>query len=572
VIIQSLVSLYERLEQNPEIQLPSAGFAVQKVSFALVLNHQGKLVQIKDLRNMEDGKIRPMIMTLPSIERSGSGLSPQFMWDNTQYVLGDVLYDEEKKKESEKKQQRARSAFQEFKKFHKDVFSASENKDILAVLKFLDQWNPDDAKSLENWQDMADTNLVFMIEGKREFVHDVKEVKHVWIGVLSKKENPEEGFCLLTGKKSSLARLHPMIKNVNGSQAKGAAIVSFNKNAFCSYEKEQSYNAPINTDSVFKYTTVLNYLLRRDSGNRQRINIGDATTVFWTEKDSKIESFLGMVLDPRDDAGDSEEIRAFLDAVRKGVRPDNIQEEAKFYILGLSPNNSRLAVRFWHACSVGQLMNRLHKHFHALEMERQWDSDPLNPGIWHLLKETARESKDISPVLGGALMRAILEGGNYPMNLFNGVINRIRADHRINYLRAASCKAVLTRNYHMEVPMSLDTENKDVAYLLGRLFAVLEKAQQDAIPGANATIKDRFYGSASATPASVFPRLLRLAAHHISKAEYGHVSDRRIAEIMESFESFPDHMDLKQQGLFTIGYYHQRNDLFKKKEKNEQAA
>ncbi|MCK5630919.1 MAG: type I-C CRISPR-associated protein Cas8c/Csd1, partial [Nanoarchaeota archaeon] len=204
-------------------------------------------------------------------------------------------------------------------------------------------------------------------------------------------------------------------------------------------------------------------------------------------------------------------------------------------------------------------------------MERSHDKYPLNPGIWHLLKETARETKDISPLLGGALMRSILEGEHYPSNLFNGVLNRIRADQRINYLRAAICKAVLIRNYKKEVPMSLDVEKKDIAYLLGRLFAVLEKVQQDAIPNANTTIKDRFATSASATPASVFPRLLGLATHHYKKAKFGQYYESIAAEIIEDVESkgFPNYMDLKQQGLFWVGYYHQRNDLFKKKDKEE---
>ena len=219
-----------------------------------------------------------------------------------------------------------------------------------------------------------------------------------------------------------------------------------------------------------------------------------------------------------------------------------------------------------------------------MKKRRYSEKDIPFPGAWHLLKETARETKDITPLLGGALMRSILEGVNYPLNLYNGVLNRIRAEQakkdkktgkqiqNVTYLRASILKAVLKRNYGMEVPMSLDTETKEVAYLLGRLFAVLEKAQKDAIPGANSTIKDRFYGAASSTPASVFPRLLRLAQHHIEKAEYGHVSDRRIAEIMENIANFPAHLNMKQQGLFAIAYYHQRNELYKTKPQKTEGA
>jgi len=314
----------------------------------------------------------------------------------------------------------------------------------------------------------------------------------------------------------------------------------------------------------------LKYLLRSRS---QRIKIGDATTVFWAERASPVEAFFGQMMNPaQDDAAAAEQVRAFLEAVRAGSLPNDLEadREINFYILGLALNKARLALRFWHVCSVGTLMDRLRDHFDNLAMEHS-DRDIEFPGVWHLLKETARETKDISPVLGGALTRSILTGERYPQSLFQGVIGRIRADQgkkhpktgkpvpNVNYLRAAILKAVLQRNFNKEVPMSLDTERRETAYLLGRLFAVLEKAQLDALSKVNATIKDRFFSAASATPASVFPRLLRLSQHHIEKAEYGHVSDRRIAEIMENVDSFPAHMNLQNQGLFAIAYYQQKN-------------
>lgn len=567
MIIQALVALYNRLSETPGVVLPSQGYASQKASFAFIINKNGELVQVRDLRQPDGKKLRPKVMLLPSIERSGQGFSPQFMWDNTQYALGAVSKDDKNKELSDKKKQRALEAFKEFKEYHHEFLANSNLLELIALDKFLCSWNPDNAENLEYWEDVADTNIVFMIDRQRRFLHEMDIVKKKWTEIYSTIEESIIGNCLLTGKSLPLARLHPMLKNVDGAQAKGAAIVSFNNSAFCSYGKEQSYNSPLNIQDAFKYTAALNYLLRRGV-NFQRVKIGDATTVFWTERDSPVESFMGIVLDPHDDISDNLQLQAFLLAAKKGTMPaePEYDGDVKFFILGLSPNNSRLAVRFWHVCSVDQLKDRIGRHFNDLEMERSSDRDIQFPGIWHLLKETARETKDISPLLGGALMRSILEGVNYPQNLFNGVLNRIRADQRINYLRSSILKAVLKRNFKMEVPMALDKENRDIAYLLGRLFAVLEKAQQDAIPGANATIKDRFYGAASATPASVFPRLLRLAQHHIEKAEYGHVSDRRIAELMEYIKEFPDHMNMKQQGLFAIAYYQQRNSIYKTKE------
>jgi CRISPR-associated protein Csd1 len=341
-------------------------------------------------------------------------------------------------------------------------------------------------------------------------------------------------------------------------------LVSFNEFVYESYGKKKGENAPISVGAEFKSSAALKYLLR---SRTQRLRIGDATTVFWAEKKSPVETMFGQILNPSfEDKAASIPVQKFLEVVRKGGLPNELESDGdiKFYILGLSLNKARLALRFFYVCTVEELMCRLCDHFQCLEIERS-EKDILYPGIWHLLKETTRETKDISPVLGGALARSILTGANYPQNLYQGVLGRIRADGRINYLRASILKAVLQRNHNKEVPMSLDTERREIAYLLGRLFAVLEKAQLDALGKVNTTIKDRFFSAASATPASVFPRLLRLSQHHIEKAEYGYISDRRIAEIMEHVESFPAHINLQNQGLFAIAYYQQKNDLYRTK-------
>jgi CRISPR-associated protein Csd1 len=354
-------------------------------------------------------------------------------------------------------------------------------------------------------------------------------------------------------------------------------LVSFNEVAYESYRKKKGENAPISVEAEFKSSSALKFLLRSKT---QRIRIGDAITVFWAELASPVETFFGQVMNPSvEDRSAAITVQKFLEAVRRGSLPRDLEgdKNLKFYILGLSLNKARLALRFWHVCSVGELMVRFRDHFRNLEMERS-DRDIQFPGVWHLLKETARETKNISPVLGGALTRSILTGTNYPQNLFQGVIGRIRADQakkhplsgkpipNVNYLRASILKAVLQRNYKKEIPMALDTERRETSYLLGRLFAVLEKAQLDALGKVNTTIKDRFFSAASATPASVFPRLLCLSQHHIEKAEYGHVSDRRISEIMEHVNVFPSHLNLQDQGLFAIAYYQQKNALYRKNE------
>jgi len=393
--------------------------------------------------------------------------------------------------------------------------------------------------------------VAFRLHGDNEFIHERPEIRQTWSNFIKTDVFPE-GVSFIDGRPHALQLQYAQFKF--GS---GASLVSFNEKSYESYGKKKGENAPISVEAEFKSSAALKYLLR----NRiQRIRIGDATTVFWAERASPVETFLGQVLNPSiEDEGAMVPVRKFLEAVAHGTLPADIEKDRniKFYILGLSLNKARLALRFWHVCSVGELMSRFRDHFNNLDMERCEKEIPF-PGIWHLLKETARESKDISPVLAGALTRSILTGSRYPQTLYQGVIGRIRADHQINYLRAAVLKAVLQRNHNKEVPVSLEKERREVSYLLGRLFAVLEKAQLDASGKVKTTIKDRFFSAASATPASVFPRLLRLSQHHIEKAKYGYVSDRRISEIMEHVSSFPAHMNLQDQGLFAIGYYHQK--------------
>ncbi len=336
---------------------------------------------------------------------------------------------------------------------------------------------------------------------------------------------------------------------------------------------------------AFNYTTAMNHLLRPAS--RQKLQIADAATVFWTERESPVEGFMGLVLSPQDDSGDLKEVRDFLEAVRDGKKlPEKLGDtDMKFFILGLSPNASRLSVRFWHVSTVGDIINRIGQHFKDLSIIRNYENDPEFPGMWQLLRETAvlRKSENISPVLAGSLIRSIMTGSAYPQSLMTTIVGRIRVDHEINYLRAAMIKACLVRKYRLnhiskEVTMPLDKNNTNTAYRLGRLFAVLEKTQRDAHKPAklNSTIKDSFYSSASTTPRTVFPKLLKLAQFHIQKVkrmneggDWG--TEKRIAGIMQEIYEFPAHLNLDDQGLFAIGYYHQRKDLYPKFEKKEES-
>ncbi|WP_339138106.1 MAG: type I-C CRISPR-associated protein Cas8c/Csd1 [Candidatus Electrothrix sp. GW3-4] len=563
MIFQNLIAYYDRLLAEGRNDIPPLGFSREEIGFSITLSRSRTLVgDPRDLRNkLAANRYIFFPSTVPYTNavnvRAGKGAAttPNFMVDKADYIFG--------MSGSTAKPVHKKS----FAELVEEVTGQSDDPGVLAVKAFLAHWNPEDSPELAFWDEICGTHgkwVAFELEGEAGFIHERPAVQAMWQEYLDKKEEEEcqQGRSLVTGKLGNLQKQYAQFKF--GS---GASLVSFNENAYESYNKKRGDNAPIHVIDEFKSSAALKYLFRSKS---QRLTIGDAITVFWTERDSPVEAFMGYVLNPQpgDDGADNQKIAQFLRAAKKGKTPDwqDYEGDVRFYILGFSLNKARLALRFCHDCSVDELKDRIGEHFRCLEMERSFEKDFENPGVWHLLKETARETKGISPLLGGALVRSILEGRNYPLNLYHGVLNRIRADQRISYLRAAILKAVLVRNYNMEVQMSLDEQQYDPAYLLGRLFAVLEKAQLDALGKINATIKDRFYGAASATPAAVFPRLLRLTQHHIAKAEYGHVSDRKIAEITEHLNGFPSHLDLQGQGMFAIGYYQQKNALYRKKQ------
>jgi CRISPR-associated protein Csd1 len=506
--------------------------------------------------------------------RSGTGLKPFFCWDNTGYTLG---------RDNKGNPVRAAGMFAAFRELHlsfRDELGGDEG--FSALCRFLERWEPARAEQLRNWEEAAGLNVVFKLRAREGYVHQGEAVRSAWSRRAAAKGEDEPvmtGVSLVDGEEEELARLHPQLSGVAGANTSGAAIVSFNKDAFESYGKSQSYNAPVGTRDAFRYTTALNRLL---ADGARRTRIGDATVVFWSDRadGADAEEIFYEIFgedaskdDPAEHAATVDRVRSFLDAARQGRLSDRIQDpDAPFYVLGLSPNAARLSVRFWLTGTVWQFAQRLATHVEQLEMTgARLDDPPLV--IRRLLLETAREPKDIPPQLAGEVARAVLAELPYPQALFNAVVRRVRVDSGMNHRRAAILKAYLIRNRGMEVPVALDRDHLDEAYQLGRLFAAQEKTQEDAAETKlNSTIKDRFFGSAGAMPASVLPRLLRLHQHHLNKlANEGlRISrEKLVGEICGRIHRFPSHLPLEKQGLFYIGYYHQRQDFFTKKTEND---
>ena len=603
MILQALKEYYDRLARDPASDIPRFGYSREKISWAIVIDREGNLVPpILDLRHSifdekkkKERKIsREMNVPTTTATASRSGTDPpsNFLWDNTAFVLG----------AKEKPGDRDRY-FQKFKKLHHQIGETLDDEGIQAVLKFLDRWLFEDTTGIENWDEISGGNLVFRLDGDHEFIHQRSKIKEMWEQYIQTQEaeiakedkKNYEGACLLTGDVGTIARIHRQIKGIkepNGlrdAQSTGGSFIGFQdaKTAFCSYgmDHRQSFNSPVSILAAFAYTTALNWLLR--SGSDQKIQIADATTIYWAERPTRMEQSLYYLFNPpsekadgetEDDPGKAAELKVFLNAVRQGKFHDIGEDEnVKFYILGLSPNAVRISVRFWHVSTVGEIAEKIGKHFRNIHIEKHFPNESEYPGMWQILRETALQKKieNVSPLLGGELMRSILTGRKYPESLLAAVIGRFRADQEVNYYRISLVKGCLVRNYNKEVSVSLNKQNTVPSYLLGRLFAVLEKAQEDASGGQlNSTIKDRYFSSASATPRAVFPILLRLNQHHVSKGEHGGYYTHLIGDIMEFLpaEKLPTHMPLDDQGLFAIGYYHQRNDFFKKHDRNESSA
>jgi CRISPR-associated protein Csd1 len=577
VILQALASYYDRLStQNPSV-VPPYGYSDEQISFAIVLGKGGILLEVMDLRDATGKKPRPARYPVPQPVRRTSGVASNFLWDKSGYALGIARDKSDKTAITEMPEQ-----FAAFRALHYRLLSDTQDEGLAALRAFLAIWTPSRFASALVEDAVVDTNLVFRLDGDLQFLHDRSAAKAIWARHLG-EQTVEHGVCLVSGEDAPIARLHAAIKGVSGAQSSGASIVSFNLDAFASYGKEQGANAPVSERAAFAYTTALNQLLRPGEHNRHRLQIADASTVFWAEARSAseepaaeaAEELFALLAAPPTDEEESARVRAILDAVEKG-RPlaeaePRLEEGTRFFVLGIAPNAARLSIRFWHVDTLGELAKRFREHWDDLAIEpRGWKTPPA---IWRLLREAAAQGKgdNIPPNLAGEVMRAILSGNRYPRSLLTAIVMRCRADTDINGLRAAILKACLVRTARIAirrketVPVSLDRNELNPGYRLGRLFAVLESVQRVALGPVNATIRDRFYSAASTAPAGVFPLLLRTAGHHLSNIRKGEKAglagwfEKEMGDIIGGVATaLPKCLGVEDQGRFAIGYYHQR--------------
>lgn len=596
MILAALNDYYRRLLDDPDSGIAAPGYSQEKISYAIVLAEDGRVADVNDLRDISGKKPLPRLLSVPQPPKRASNISPCCFWDKTSYVLGASATSKRSEQEHEA-----------FLMLHREALVGADDVGLKALLAFLEQWDPKQFQENQHFvrqgEAMLDTNVVFRLDCDRCYLHERPAAREVWRRVRDEAGDGAVGMCLVTGERAPLARLHPAIKGVTGAQSSGASIVSFNLESFASYGKSQGENAPVAETVAFAYTTALNHLLRRDERNRQRLQIGDTTVVFWAlaadrQQAEGAENFLASFLGGQEtDEQAIGKLREMLEQVRQ-LRPlrdldDRLDDETRIFVLGLAPNASRLSIRFWETARLADFAQRLADHYHDLALTPPTWRRPPTPQF--LALQTAPvygekgkpKAEDVSPLLAGELTRAILTGARYPRSLLATIVMRFRADGQISPLRVALCKGVLARNARLdkrqdnradkgEPPMSLDPENTDPGYLLGRLFSTLENVQRAALGAqVNATIRDRYYGAASATPASIFPVLLRNTQNHLGKLRKEKAGlavnlEKEIGQIVDALPpALPRSLRIEEQGRFAIGYYHQTQTRFVRRDSHD---
>ncbi|MCI8465185.1 MAG: type I-C CRISPR-associated protein Cas8c/Csd1 [Lachnospiraceae bacterium] len=575
MIFYELTRLYEKLVKQGKIGAP--GWMDEKVSYGILLGKDGEIRQLLSLKD-ENGK--PRKMRVPEHQTRTSGVLAFFLWDNAGYLLGT---------DGGGKPEKAMERFAASQKKHLELLEEVHTEAAEAVKNFFGSWNPKcisehEVLKPEMEELQKGANLVFYYEGKP--VAENPEIREAWEQYRNREKDGESGICLVTGKREPIARLHPLIKGVWGAQSSGASLVSFNAEAFCSYEMENGGNAQTGESAARAYGAALNYLL---SDSQRVFRAGDVTVVGWAFEGNTVHQDILMAYLNQEDSIRDADVQAALKKLCRGekvewkdqeLRPDHL-----FYILGLSPNAARLSVRFFLKDQFGRWLANIRAHEKRLEIVLPaFVKKPYLP-VWVILDEMkAPGGKDKLPTLTTAFFQSVLMDSRYPEELLFCTLRRIRADHDLNWKRAAMLKAYLWKNSMSDknkegCSVGLNMETNHQAYLLGRLFSLLENVQVTAAKGKdsqkdplNTTIKDRYLNSMCCTPVLAFAPLLKLKESHMKKLkrdrpELADKLEMQIVEIIGRLEApVPRQFGPEEQAVFMLGYYHQTQTRYEKKE------
>lgn len=572
MILQALKEYYDRRKES-DPTIATYGWEWKQIPYLIVLNDEGDVVDLVSTYEVEGKKKEAKSFLLPQGVKRSSGVAANLLWDNLEYVLGVSVETDGSITQTDKNEEKNKAFCAQLNKLDN-----INDQGVNAVRKFLDKSLEERINSLARfpvWEELKKDKkalITFRLDGYSNTVADSSLVRNAVNSILGDVNAPVRR-CLVTNSEAPVARLHQSIKGVWGGNATGTNIVGFNLPPFCSYGKKQGENAPVSEVAVFEYTTALNMLLEKGSANR--FQVGEASTVAWGEKNNKLETAIHVIFEnsPEDNPDQGvNAVKQLYESVRSGAWTED-EQKGRFYILGLSPNAARLAIRFWQVSTVKEAAESILLYFDDIKIDHgPKEAEYLS--LFRILTSIAVQGKkeNIPPLLAGGVMRAIFDRTPFSNALLQAAIQRNRAEQKVTYPRASIIKACLNRAVRFynkneeELKVSLDQSNTNIGYRLGRLFAVLEKIQERANPGLNSTIRDRYYGSASGTPGTVFPSLMRLKNHHLSKMDNRGFFESLLGEIISEISDFPRFLTLEDQGRFAIGYYHQRQDFYTKKE------
>ena len=579
MILQSLANYYIRKSRRPRSgeNVAPYGMEYKEIKYLIEITPDGDFVNLTDMR--ADGRRGIMTLVPKSVGRSGSASwqTANLLWDHYGYVLGQP----QAGKENPNAEKQLGSFIAKIESLPEEL---KREEDIAAVIKFYEKGEHLKVLEHPSWPDcskIAGCSMTFRLRDKsRAVTENPKLIEHA---ALAAEAEPDEGGvvgrCLVTGEIGEIARTHAKI-GVGASQAN---LVGFQRNSgYDSYGKEQGYNAPVSKKAEFCYTTALNMLLK---SNENRVVLGGATLLFWAEPniiseeeaadaESAVKALIYGSRSGREKKADFGVANAknIFEAIFTGRVPTSTSD--KFCVLGIAPNKARLSVVFWKRGTIKEIAANVGRYFSDAELLN--GDETIQPSIYDILRASEFQGKmeNVPSNMIPAMVYSIFNGTPFPSSVFGHIMERIRAERNPSGVRAAFVKAYLNRKYRntkgAEIKVSLDKNNMDTSYRLGRLLAVLQKLQEEANPGLNTTLMDRFYSSMSSTPASVLPTLLRLKNHHLSKIHTGRkiIFEQLLTEIFSGIDAggLPKHMSLEQQGNFAIGYYHQREYLFKGKE------
>lgn len=586
MILQALEQCYDIMVQDKHYEVAPFGYSKVMCNFAIVIDEKGNFKTILDLREGKKGQSHTVLLQ----DGRSRGIKPYLLCDKSKYIFG-------KEADSKGKIVQYQAYLEAMYEKHQQVFSGLKNKGIQAVEKFLMRvLEGEELLIPQNHDCYKGALMIFKLEDEQGYIHENLEVKDCWEKYSNSVEDGDQekviGQCLISGKDNvKIADKHTLIKGVMGAQVAGASLSSVNMNSAESYGVQKVYNAPISEETMFKYTTALNSLI---ASSKNKLIIGDTTCVFWTEKeitgnnvDVLMGLFSGVELEEKKELqmehNEIKHTKNVLERVLMGlnIEPEILEkeEDTKVYILGLSPNMARLSIRFWYQDTFGHFIEKMKLHYEDMEIVKS-DKAKNSVAIRDIFKSIAVQGKNenIPKVTQNALFTAITEGSTYPQGVYTNILIRIKAEAGdewcVNTTRVSYIKAFLKRKYRInqlmekegELTVALNENSTSTAYHLGRLFAILEKLQQDA---GNTGLRERYFASASTNPKVVFPAILKLAQSHIakiSKADGSCYMDKLCQDILGEIEEFPTSLSLDDQGLFILGYYHQKQYIYTKKE------